>query len=60
MVAVFVYEEALKKAADNDSRASIHKNLSITYELLCRLDGLEGELRLFYLGQLIKHANKAI
>jgi ribosomal protein S5 len=40
MEAVDAYEKALEMAPDNMSKASIHKNMTIAYELLCKLGSL--------------------
>lgn len=38
--AVGAYEKALDMAPDNMIKASIHKNMTIAYELLCKLASL--------------------
>jgi len=60
MEAVSMYEKALFIAPDNATRASIHKNLTMAYELLSKLTSLECELNLFNFEQIIKHTNKAL
>ena len=60
MEAVDAYEKALEMAPDNMSKASIHKNMTIAYELLCKLGSLQSELHVYNFEQIIKHANKAL
>jgi hypothetical protein len=60
MEAVSVYEKALFMAPDNATKASIHKNLTMAYELLSKLASLECELNLINFEQIIKHTNKAL
>ena len=60
MEAVTAYQKALVMAPDNASKASIHKNMTMAYELLCKLASLESELHVLNFEQIIKHANKAL